>query len=1159
MSTYDPADEAFDAAKKSFRHELNDKKLYDDIIADSDTMDDVYQTAAKLQEDAASKASMRHLGRWRPFLDVLAGYGQVIEVFVQVKPEILALVWGPIRLILKWSSELMKALDAMAEVTLKIAQALPQFSELVKVFPDNARMKAALALFYGDILHFYRVILKLFRISRWRLFWETLWNQNKQEIDEIVKKIAEHALLMRNEVSVAEIVKADQARARFLAHFKAVQQFQELQKFQCLRTRLNPLEYGDRLDWIRNRVHEGSPKWMLQDKVFQEWLDMSKKEATWLWVQGIPGSGKTYLAAAAVDEAAIQHQTLYVFASYDSQNITSALAITQSLVFQAAAENQILQAIVVGFSERDLASDGRKALELLKSLLIASTGTCIIVDGLDEIEELERRILLQRLDDLVDECSELKILICSRPEDDITKAMSKKSRHLRIDQRNMASIQRYVNHKTQEWMALQDFDQQTASEISGLLSPLAARANGMFLYARIVLDNLAQLSTIEEIQRELKALPTDMNAAYRRALSKIYNLQPLMQERALKVLGWIGCAPTPMTTLEIEQALSIDASTEEIPSIISSVNFLKLCGPIVEIVNDKLQFVHFTVKEYIFSPQIDGSIRTKDANETLAIANLNYLCSGIRDLDSADSDSHIRRSILAGDYRLLDYAAWYWADLTLIAAQNADPCSIITGLISRAASEVENYDFKPDEESFKPKIEDNALKRLPDQGRDMLIAACRFRRDERQFDWTTTNADTWVNLDPTATSKIVVRVKQCFELLLCSNDTHDDASAQPCRSDCRRAALQRHYGPHFYKCPYFSCPYSRRGFVSRQARDDHEKVHGRPWKCPFTSCQFSMIGFRSQHRKDIHVKRFHQDESALISTVDADRMASSDFDNLDEHEAQPLLFILVRADNTEAVQRLLVSSSGRKIKPDALAAARASAARQGSMAMTQLLTLEGKTPLPVSIVIYAVQSEDVEFAKWGLSRANRSDINTRPFNKLMLRTASDEIHLLWVAILKRPYLVGMSLFGKAVFNDVKDNPLWEERLALTWRLLMDESHFRYQIMSASSRILVALASSTMSATLGKTFLTSCGEDACGSTFMKNSKKAALEIAVKKSTREAAEFMKILIEHHALVCHYEGGLPQRLPYEGWVGPKGIQKWLGITWRELIDQTWGPLKD
>ena len=35
----------------------------------------------------------------------------------------------------------------------------------------------------------------------------------------------------------------------------------------------------------------------------------------------------------------------------------------------------------------------------------------------------------------------------------------------------------------------------------------------MFLYARIVLDNLEQMSSIDEIRDELEALPIDLNEA----------------------------------------------------------------------------------------------------------------------------------------------------------------------------------------------------------------------------------------------------------------------------------------------------------------------------------------------------------------------------------------------------------------------------------------------------------------------------------------------------------------------------------------------------------------------------------------------------------------------------------------------------------------------
>ncbi|KAH8897761.1 hypothetical protein GQ53DRAFT_637687 [Thozetella sp. PMI_491] len=1150
MSTYDPVDEAFNVAKRSFRDQLADQTLYDDILVTAATIDDVYQLATSLQEKAGSERSLRHLKRLKPFLDILSGYEKVIETYVQVQPDILALLWGPVRLFLKLSSELTKALDDLAEVTLKIAQALPQFSEMVTVFSDNARVKTALALFYRDILDFYSVMLKMFTIPRWKVFWGTLWDQNKRKVDVIVNNVTEHVLLMRNEVSIAEIIKADEARATSLVHFDRMQKSQELQNFQGLRTRLSPVLYGQRLDWLRNRVHNGSEKWLFQDKVFLDWLDMSKKDTTWLWIQGIPGSGKTYLAAAAVDKAVKQHQTLFVFASYHDPNSTTALSITQSLIFQAAADNNTLQNIVVEFSEGELTNDGGKALELLKALLNGSTGTYIIIDGLDEIEESERRILLQRLDDLVNASSELKVLLSSRPEDDIAKVVGKKSKSLRVDQRNMGSIQRFVNYKTQEWIAHQDFDQSTESEVSALLSPLAARSNGKAQFLC--------LPIIEEIRRELKALPTDLNDAYHRVFNRINSSNLRVREKARKILGWIGCAPAPMTSLEMEQALLLDASSEGVPSIVGSTNFVKLCGPIVEIVDNHPQFVHFTVREYIFSRQINSYIDMAFANETLAFASVSYLCSGLLDLDSSDSKSYIRKNILAGNYRLLGYVAWYWAGLTMMAVRNKSQYNsidtsrfdILNALISRTASEVWNYDFEPDEESLKPKIEDCFLDCGSREGRDMLRAACRFRLDERQPDWTTTNADTWVNLDPLITSKIWIRIKESFESLLCSKDTHEDSNE--CSIDCHQSTLERHYGPLFYKCSYFSCPYSRHGFHSRRARDEHEQAHGRPWKCSSTTCQFADIGFNTKKRRDIHVKRFHEDESEPMMALNADKVAASDFDNFDEDEVQPLLFVLVRAGHLDAVKRLLASKSGTNIRPNVLTAARTAAARQGFMAMTQLLTLENETDLPINIVTHAIESEDAEFVKWALTKVNSADVNAGKLNKVFLSTPSEEIYSLWETYLPGFPEVSSTLLKTAVFNDIKDNPVQEERLARTWKLLTSDKNYCI-FMEDLSQALLALARSTMSVRLARALLklgASVNYD--GKT---GKSRTALAIVARKTTLEAAEFMKMLLEHGAstVIDRAKRGANCKDFYVigDEAGARGIQQWLGVTWDELVD--------
>lgn len=52
-----------------------------------------------------------------------------------------------------------------------------------------------------------------------------------------------------------------------------------------------------------------------------------------------------------------------------------------------------------------------------------------------------------------------------------------------------------------------------------------------------------------------------------------------------------------MTQREMEQALLVTSGGTAAPSVISDLNMVSICGPIVEVVDEIPQFVHFTVKE----------------------------------------------------------------------------------------------------------------------------------------------------------------------------------------------------------------------------------------------------------------------------------------------------------------------------------------------------------------------------------------------------------------------------------------------------------------------------------------------------------------------------------------------------------------------------------
>lgn len=192
---------------------------------------------------------------------------------MQVKPDILALIWGPIRLLVVWTSSITKFADAVTDAMEKIGDALPHALRSANIFNDNDKLKALLELFYGDILDFYIIALKFFSLSRSDLVFEAVWPKQRNKIDVVVSNIKRHTTLMRSEVTMQHISAEHEFRDKCLAHFDHETDFQELQRFQTLKIRVSPRIYDDRLDWLLNRSSKNSAEWLAADNIFRGWLD----------------------------------------------------------------------------------------------------------------------------------------------------------------------------------------------------------------------------------------------------------------------------------------------------------------------------------------------------------------------------------------------------------------------------------------------------------------------------------------------------------------------------------------------------------------------------------------------------------------------------------------------------------------------------------------------------------------------------------------------------------------------------------------------------------------------------------------------------------------------------------------------------------------------
>ncbi|KAF2239008.1 hypothetical protein EV356DRAFT_504364 [Viridothelium virens] len=1159
-AAYDPVQQAFESASRDFRSNLGDDELYQEILK-SASIDEVYNATDKLQAEQANKGHLRHLSKIGPFLEGLRGYADVIEVFMQAKPDVLALIWGPVKLILQWTSVLKQSFDAVVNTIAEIGVLLPEFRGVAKLFDHNKHIQEVLILFFKDILDFYFIALKFFSLSRWKYLFESLWPRHREKIKVVTDHIARLALLLRNEVRLEHIQAEHSARARALEHFDRAERSHRRQEYKSIEADISPKTYGDALYRFRARIAEEAAKWLIEDTTFNKWLDLSDTSTKVLWLEGIPGAGKTFLSCTVTDEARTLGLVIFTFLSYTLSSTTTALSIIQSLIFQLASNHEDLQAVLTQSSHEDLKYNIDSATRLLTTLAACAGPVYFIIDGLDEVEELERGRFLKRLLGALESCKDAKILVSSRPEADLEKILEETATRLRVDHRNAQGIKAYVDKHTKKWFRDREFLPEAEMEIKNLLAPLPATAKGMFLYAKIVLSNIQQLE-VHEICQELQVLPESLDDAYGRILVRVNSLHPpKLKEKARKLLGWIGCSPTALTIQEMEQALVIDPQDLDGDSRVQSrLNVTKICGPIVEIVGGFVQFVHFTVKEYLFHNQITGFIDDTVATLSLATTCIAYLCQPHHGPELRDEE--IEHNTIAGVYRLHDFAASTWFELVEKLAHlgpSYTPPNELVNLLEILSACRMNESYNSALSSVAPSSS-FCFGHEPPAVYEMLCRMSQFRKASSGSVFHKGKGTEWINLDPLTISSTSIRIdRQLDQLLqlLCHTSSH--------KTNCHCGAIEKHYGAAPFKCGFLSCPDRRYRFENRALRDAHETRHDRPWKCTFPGCAFADGGFLSRKMRDDHLDRFHAQNQTGKSVA---------FGELHPDEIEPLFFDLVKADHIDAVEASLEWFEGLRIgvKNELYMLV----ASTGSVAMLRLITpvrvrrVLDYIPEVKSIFLRmlecAIQGSNMEAAKFLIAEyfshfddtANKYDRFTSHCFAVILRADSEEMveELLTHLKIRKNRSVkappGYSSISSIVIGATAGQPNREEMLLQLWmKFDLPNSFERIYVGDA----LVNVASTTCSVYLAKFLL-----DSGAKVDHRRSKKyiTPLHYAAKNTSLGAAEFMRLLLLHGAdpepIVLPLSLGKGLRTREVGKIrdeeGARGISKWLGKSWDELL---------
>ena len=206
--------------------------------------------------------------------------------------------------------------------------------------------------------------------------------------------------------------------------------------------------------------------------------------------------------------------------------------------------------------------------------LSSSIRICLFIDGLDEYDGDSQEMI--RLFNEITKLPNAKICISSRPWimfEDSFKAFP----NLRLQDLTYDDMKLFVRGNLElhpRWIQLTE---ESPSQARDLVQEIMSKANGVFLWVRLVVRSLSDGMTnhddLSDLQKRLRILPTDLERLYRHMLSRID--PPFYLEQASKIFQLVRRAreleklskaedhlrPKPLTLLQL--SLAYDESIQD--------------------------------------------------------------------------------------------------------------------------------------------------------------------------------------------------------------------------------------------------------------------------------------------------------------------------------------------------------------------------------------------------------------------------------------------------------------------------------------------------------------------------------------------------------------------------------------------------------------------
>jgi hypothetical protein len=456
---------------------------------------------------------------------------------------------------------------------------------------------------------------------------------------------------------------------------------------EFLLTRLKRVETGYDLKLC---CMEGTRETLLNQII--AWAANESDTSNLYWIHGLPGIGKTSLAHSICERLHNeQHLAGAFFCQRDDANMSDLRNILPTLIFKLAETFPPFRSIVADRlrSDPNLTSKSMKDslfLDFICNLPRHPKHALVfVIDALDECgDNKDRPVLLKVLKDAAAHAPWLKIIVTSRPEDEIQYFFHRLPRSsyspfdLSMDQEAGADLQTFAQSQfgsvAKTWCLPAPWPEQS------LFDGVISQANGLFIFIKTLVLALEQCEDPEET---LKAALQDSAGS----LKPLYNLySSILKSRRVpdnvdfrQVIG-VFLTAAPYRTLCEESVAEL--AGVKLNLVKKWVNDLSSLLYRDEAANGGIRVRHLSISDFFVSDHCAYQVNLEDANMRLGIACLKTMMKQLRfnickledsrlaNADIKDLPSRIKEHISDA----LQYSALYWSYHLCFTPDNGDLC-----------------------------------------------------------------------------------------------------------------------------------------------------------------------------------------------------------------------------------------------------------------------------------------------------------------------------------------------------------------------------------------------------------------------------------------------------------------------------------------------------